>query len=71
MRQRDLEQYFAFLDGLRTTGSCNMFTACPYLTDAFDMEPDEARKVWSLWANTFALNTPPEERAATALVRPH
>jgi hypothetical protein len=56
----DLAKAFAFLDGLRC------------LVEAFDMQPDEARKVWSLWANTFALDTAPEERAATALAaRPH
>ena len=67
MTQHDLEQYFAFLDGLRCTGACNMFTACPYLVDVFDMDLEEARRVWALWANTFAINTTPEERAATAL----
>ena len=58
---------FAFLDRLRCIG------AAPHLEEVFDLEPDEARKVWSLWAKTFALGTSPEERAAMALAaeRPH
>jgi len=73
MTQHDLEKYFAFLDGLECSGACNMFTAAPYLADAFNIEPDEACKVWSLWELSFAINTTPEERVAAALAadRPH
>jgi hypothetical protein len=66
MTQHDLEKYFAFLDGLRCSGACNMFAAYPYLMDAFYLEQEEAKRVWSLWSGSFALNTPPEDRAAEA-----
>ena len=65
MTQHDLEKYFAFLDGLRCSGACNMFAAYPYLMDAFNLEQEEAKRVWSL-VRAFALNTPPEDRAAEA-----
>jgi hypothetical protein len=71
MTQQDhlenLAEVFAFLDGLRCTGSCSMFAASKFLVEVFDMKSDEAHKAWSLWAKTFTLYTTPEERAAAAL----
>ena len=42
-----------FLDELRESGEINMFGAAPYLSDAFDLSEQEARKVLTYWMQTF------------------
>jgi len=45
---------FRFLNRLRASGVTNMFGATPYITEAFDLSTNDARKVltdWMQWVN--------------------
>jgi hypothetical protein len=66
MTEEDLTRYFGFLDALRLSGSINMFGAAQPLSDLFDLEMPEARKVHMLWMNSFD-DSPASERAQQCL----
>lgn len=58
--------YFEFLDDLRSSGEVNMFGAAPYVARAYpELDIKQARRVLSLWQNTFSAE-PLEERVSTA-----
>jgi hypothetical protein len=44
---------FEYLDTLRESGVTNMFGASPYLQQAFGINKHEARKILSLWMESF------------------
>lgn len=48
------EEYLEYLDGLRESGSINMFGATPYLSEMFDLSIKDARAVLSYWMQTFS-----------------
>ena len=51
--QDELRTYFTWLDNLRESASVNMFGAYPLLASEFGLAADQARAVWSAWAQTF------------------
>ena len=53
MNDRDLNEYFEFLDHLRECGVTNMFGAAPYLQQEFGLKRNEARNVLRQWMETF------------------
>lgn len=57
---------FEYLDGLRESGSTNMYGAARYLQEDLDLDRDEARSVLSHWMRTFS-DEPPLARARKAL----
>lgn len=48
------EEVFEYLDGLRITGSTNMFGAGPYIVDAFNISKKEAKSLLIEWMDTFS-----------------
>lgn len=53
MSEKELTAYFRYLDSLRKAGSVNMFGAATYLMNEFCVDRHEARKILSLWMETF------------------
>lgn len=48
------QDYLDYLDGLRKSGSTNMFGARPWLMDAFpELDKDEAAEVLKYWMKNF------------------
>ena len=52
--QEKMDQYFAYLDGLRESGIVNMFGSAPYLRREFDLTDQEARWIVTEWMETFS-----------------
>jgi len=50
---RNLE-YLLFLDGLRETGTVNMFDAAPVLQEVYNLDKKTAQKTLKYWIDTFA-----------------
>lgn len=48
------DEHLFFLDELRETCAANMFGACPYLVEEFDVTEDEAEKILMYWMKTFS-----------------
>ena len=46
-------EHLAFLDGLRDSGSINMFGATSVIEDAFDVPYTDARGILVYWMKTF------------------
>lgn len=45
---------FKFLNRLRESGATNMYAAAPYIEEAFDLDPWDAKKIlieWIEWVN--------------------
>jgi hypothetical protein len=61
-----MEQYFVYLDNLRSSGVTNMWGCGLYLERAFTMSRQDTGKVSGLWMKTFD-DRPVEERVAEAL----
>lgn len=49
----ELQQIYDYLDALRSSGAINMFGAAPYVAREFGLTQRDARRVWSLWVDTF------------------
>lgn len=49
-------EMFDFLNDLRRSAATNMFGAAPYLTNRFNIDKYEARKVLSKWMENFNEN---------------
>lgn len=47
------EQVNRFLDTLRIDGKINMYGAAPYVAEAFGIPKDEARKMTTVWMESF------------------
>lgn len=62
-----LTETFEFLDGLRESGATNMFGAAPYVQADIGVSSKDARKLLSLWMDTFDGETSVEDRVAVAL----
>lgn len=45
----NMSEYFQFLDELRESGVTNMYGASPYLSDAFDLDKYQARRIVQEW----------------------
>jgi hypothetical protein len=61
-----LAEYFKFLDQLRVDGGINMFASPPVLADEYVISQAEAKKVFTLWMNTFNDHDSVEDRVARA-----
>lgn len=48
------EEVFLYLDELRESGKTNMYGACPYIQEVFQISKSEATKLLAEWMNTFA-----------------
>lgn len=46
-------EYWIYLENLRKSGVTNMYGAAPYLEEAFDLEPAEARKILADWMQNY------------------
>lgn len=46
-------RYWIYLENLRKSGATNMYGAAPYLEEAFDLEPAEARKILADWMRNY------------------
>ena len=46
-------KYWIYLENLRKSGVTNMYGAAPYLEEAFDLEPAEARKILGDWMHNY------------------
>jgi len=57
---RDDEEYFSYLDELRTSGVTNMFGAGAYLEREFGIDSREAKRVLLKWMETFSERHPRE-----------
>lgn len=54
MSKSKLRPEFKFLNRLRESGATNMFGATPYIEEAFDLDPWDAKKIlieWMEWVN--------------------
>ena len=51
--QEDYLRYFDYLDALRMSGVTNMFGASVYLIDEFGLSKALAKRVLSLWMDSF------------------
>ena len=49
----DLEGYFAWLDALRESGSCNMMEAPRWLRDEFDISKKQSIDITSMWMQQY------------------
>ena len=49
----DLEGYFAWLDALRESGSCNMMEAPRWLRDEFGISKKQSVDITSMWMQNF------------------
>lgn len=58
---------FEYLDGLRESGTTNMFGARSYLMKAKNLEADTASAVLSLWMETFQSDVTAADRARSAI----
>lgn len=47
------EQFFGILDGLRASGTMNMFGAPRYLQDHFGLSKEDANRIFSLWTKRY------------------
>jgi hypothetical protein len=47
------EKYYDFLDGLRESGTTNMFGATPYLKKAFKLKEEQAKEILLDWMHTY------------------
>ena len=47
------DKHLAFLDGLRDTGSVNMYGATNVIESAFDVPYKDAREILVYWMQTF------------------
>ena len=48
-----LKEYFNFLDGLRASGTINMFGAPKVLQEAFGLTKEESFEVFTAWTKQF------------------
>lgn len=62
-----LTEVFEYLDDLRESGATNMFGAAPYVQANIGVSSKEARKLLSLWMDTFDGETSVEDRVAEVL----
>jgi len=51
--QKDVVEWFTYLDKLRKSGATNMMGASPYLVGQFGLSNDKAKWILSLWMKTF------------------
>jgi len=49
-----------YLNSLRKSGSVNMFTAAPYISETFGVTKEEARKYLKNWMESFEKTNLPE-----------
>lgn len=49
----DASEYFSALDNLRSSGQINMFGAPRWLQDTFGLSKEEAKFVFTKWAEQF------------------
>jgi len=57
----DMEEYFEYLDVLRSSGRTNMFGAGPYLQEKFGLNENDARITVLAWMRTFDERHPPKD----------
>jgi len=54
-----VNEFYTYLDGLRESGSCNMFGSSEYLAAEFeDLSDLQARKIVSSWMTDFKSRQP-------------
>ena len=46
-------EYWIFLENLRRSGKVNMYGAAPFLTECFDIDKHEARKILGDWMKNY------------------
>ena len=51
----EMKDMFDYLEGVRDTGSINMFGAAPYLQNEFGITIREARDVLKAWMGSYGL----------------
>jgi hypothetical protein len=47
------DEHLEYLDELRESGDCNMFSATPYLIEEFGVSKNEGRDILSYWMKTY------------------
>lgn len=47
------KEVLEFLNGLRNSGSTNMFGAAPYISEEFGYDKTKSRELLSLWMNNY------------------
>lgn len=52
-KDKQLQEYYSYLDTLRELGVTNMFGAGQYLEKAFNLKPREARDILLFWMKEF------------------
>lgn len=67
LKPADVAVHFRYLDRLRESGITNMYGASPFLSRQFDLTDRTARKVLTLWMDTYDGSSTPEARAQKAL----
>lgn len=50
----NLDAIFDYLDGLRESGSINMFSAAPYIAEEFGLNRQQSKQALSSWMATFS-----------------
>lgn len=53
MKNKQLLEYYSYLDALRESGVTNMFGAGQYLEKEFNVRPKEAREILLSWMKEF------------------
>lgn len=52
--EKVLDEHLEYLDELRESGITNMFGACPYLMEEFDLSNTDAADVLMYWMKSFS-----------------
>ena len=62
INDEEKDKVFLFLDGLRESGTTNMFGASPYLVRELGLDKSVARALLSEWMMTFSQRHPKEAK---------
>lgn len=67
LSRQDVEDYFAWLDGLRASGTTNMFGARPLLATEFCLDRKISSAVHAAWMETYDPSVTRADRVEQAM----